>query len=1286
MQKRGFATCFITAVIAFICAAVRADDPVFYNLNDLFDISLRETTSVITDKHGFVWVSSKTGVLRATDDSYRMYEMPYTTPDVFTLKLVDFPSGLYAYSNNGQIFRYEEVSDRFNLLLDVRDELDIRFLTVSNMVVDTSGALCLATSRGLIKYDPNSRSILMRFSEIMQVERYGEASLVIARRDGLYVLNNDADITDTLIHTKQPFPRVMSLYHLEDYGKIWIGTESSGLIVFDPNDSQMHAVKGIPWQPVLVMEQVSDTTMMIGIDGQGLWEVQSNTYEIVNSYKYDIDRKTSLSGNGVYDIHIDKVTGRIWVCTFGGGASFFSRELSPVQLINHVPNNRNSLTNNEVNEVLEDRQGNIWFATSNGISRWNPANDTWTSLYQNHRDHAEVFLSLCEDADGNIWAGTYASGVYVLDARTGRELAHYHAERGSFQFNNNFVFDIFRDSKDNIWIAGVRGDIMCFERSTRTFRNFGEYSVHVIKERSESEMILGVPHGLSLLDTRTGNTEILLSGYLVHDLYLLGDDVWLCTVGGGLVRFNLNTREVLQYTSETGLPSNFLNSIVYLNGSFWLGTENGVCRFDPGTDQVETFPSGRNLSGMSYNRGAVSIREDGQLMWGTNQGAVLFDPSRVSQTNSKGKIFVQDILVLGQSIRTGICGQLTMPVDNTMDLKLNYIHNSLNFEVLPLGEVYGARFSWYLEGIDEVWSTPSGNRTMNYTNLPSGDYKLHIRMYDNSLSTLIDQRIINIVKNPPFWETTWFLVIVGFVLLSAFYFSLKYHINLINQLHSEEKIRFFANTAHDMRSSLTLIKAPIEELAKESLSDKGRRFLDIARDQVAGLSAVISDLMDFQKIDVGKERLVLKKVDIPGFFRKRIAMFDTLASSGGLGISFNTNKEEYISSIDEGKMGKIIDNLMSNAIKYSMNGGQIEVTFSGESSGWRLSVKDHGMGISKNAQKLLFREFYRADNAVNSRIVGSGIGLLLTKTYVVLHGGKINCESELNKGSVFTIQIPFIDEVTEIPAGEEPKISIISQDDDQEKGTGRYTVMIVEDNKDLLNFLKESLEDEFSVMTAGDGVEALEIVEEKQPDLVVSDVVMPNMGGFEFCKALKSDYETSHIPIILLTALSDRADQLHGLGLGADDYLIKPFDSTLLRQKIISIINNRNMLRDKLLMLVKEELDEPILNNELNDQFVKRALKVVRDNMANRDFSKETFAYEMNVSSSLLYKKIKSLTGQSPTDFIRAIRLTHAYELLKSQNHTITEVSEICGFSSIGYFSTVFRKYYGKAPSDILKT
>lgn len=312
--------------------------------------------------------------------------------------------------------------------------------------------------------------------------------------------------------------------------------------------------------------------------------------------------------------------------------------------------------------------------------------------------------------------------------------------------------------------------------------------------------------------------------------------------------------------------------------------------------------------------------------------------------------------------------------------------------------------------------------------------------------------------------------------------------------------------------------------------------------------------------------------------------------------------------------------------------------------------------------------------------------MLLTKKYVVLHGGKISCESEINKGSTFTISIPYNDEVTEIAAGEEPKVSIIAQEEDQEKSAGRYSVMIVEDNRDLLDFLKEALEDEFTVMTAGDGMEALKIVEEKQPDLVVSDVVMPNMGGFEFCKALKSDYETSHIPVILLTALSDRADQMRGLGLGADDYLIKPFDSTLLKQKIISIINNRIKLRDKLLMLVKDELDEPILSNELNDKFVKRALKVVKDNMSNRDFNKESFAYEMNVSSSLLYKKIKSLTGQSPTDFIRVIRLTHAYELLKSQNLTVTEVSELCGFSSIGYFSTVFRKYYGKAPSDIPKS
>jgi DNA-binding response OmpR family regulator len=353
-------------------------------------------------------------------------------------------------------------------------------------------------------------------------------------------------------------------------------------------------------------------------------------------------------------------------------------------------------------------------------------------------------------------------------------------------------------------------------------------------------------------------------------------------------------------------------------------------------------------------------------------------------------------------------------------------------------------------------------------------------------------------------------------------------------------------------------------------------------------------------------------------------------------------------------------------------------------------VKDRGIGISKKAQSKLFREFYRSENAVNSKIVGSGIGLLLVKNYVALHGGTIRCVSQENIGSQFQITVPFreagnkpvIPRLTRDPLKERIDFQGLADQVRNDKGTSSMRVLIVEDNDDLRNFMQYPLQEEYEVAMAENGVKAWDMIQKQMPDLVVSDVMMPEMDGFELCRLVKSTYETSHIPVILLTALTEKAEQLYGLGLGADNYLTKPFDMELVMQRIKSIILNRKAVREKALKLIKRTDEEPILINELNDKFVKKAVEVIQTHISNSEFGKDEFASALNVSSSLLYKKIKSLTDQSPVDFIKTIRLNYALELLQSHKYTITEVSEMSGFASIGYFSTAFRKFYGKAPSE----
>ena len=423
-------------------------------------------------------------------------------------------------------------------------------------------------------------------------------------------------------------------------------------------------------------------------------------------------------------------------------------------------------------------------------------------------------------------------------------------------------------------------------------------------------------------------------------------------------------------------------------------------------------------------------------------------------------------------------------------------------------------------------------------------------------------------------------------------------------------------------------------------------------------------------------------------------MFKSTAGKKNVILEFVSNRESYMSAVDELKIEKVVDNLISNAIKYSHTNGRVELTLNCNEYYWSLEVRDYGLGISDNAQKKLFKEFYRGDNKVNSRMVGSGIGLLLVKNYVLMHEGKVSLESKENEGSLFKINIPYKEVVEVAPVEHEEPGNITSADglsdqseykQEDDRSGKKKSILIVDDNKDLRNFLKCSFENQYYILEAGNGNEAWELLQKESPELIISDVMMPDMDGFELCKLIKSTFETSHIPVILLTSLCDKSDQLEGLGLGAEDYITKPFDISLLEQRIKSLMRNREIVRERALKLIKPENDEQqvILANELNDQFVKKAVEVIHNNMQNLDFDKESFAMEMHVSGSLLYKKIKALTGQSPIDFIKSIRLNRALELLQSHKYTITEVSELCGYSSISYFSTVFKKYFGKSPTEV---
>ncbi|WP_211297813.1 hybrid sensor histidine kinase/response regulator transcription factor [Prolixibacter denitrificans] len=1238
------------------------------------------------------------GIVRYTQDDIRTYQLPYDTEDIINVHLIYKNGDLYVYTNNGQILRYNSIQDKFEMIINISKILRNPFLIVERAFVDNDGRVWLASSVGLFCYDRKSglKSVVPN-NNIQDMEWFDDTHF-------FYVINNLIKLFDTSNFTSQAyyeFPEkidysVSRLYYDNKLKSLWIGTISNGLFILKKENGifKFTEIQDIPNQPVLAIEANSDSTMMVGIDGQGIWKINKATHHIISVYKENSDDPRSLKGNGVYDIYCD-ANKRVWVCTYSGGVSYFDQANPYVTQVKHIINNPNSLVNNDVNSVWEDEYGKIWFATNNGLSSWDVAGNRWKTYYHNKKEQAQVFLSVYGDKQGKIWAGTYSSGVYVIDCKTGKELEHYSSADLGDDFNCNFVFDIYEDTQKKLWIGGVQSDLICYEPGKNKFQSYPMFT-YVIREYKPNKLLLGTTYGLVQFNPLTGDNENLVEGYVVRDIYVNKETVWLCTSGDGLIRYNMRSKKIKHFTIESGLPSNFVNGIMKSDGYLWLGTEKGMCRLNPENNNIATFNSILPLSHASFNTDSHSRLANGKMVWGTNRGAVIFDPKAVKIIKPQGRIFYQDLTISGQSIRDSATYHLKRPLDSLQEIRLKYYQNTVSLELIPIGvNSPGSKFSWKVEGLDNEWSKPSKNRILSYSNIQSGTYFLRIRMYDSSLSHIVDERQIVLHIIPPFWDTFWFRLSLFLFITGLGIFLFYYYINQLKKKHSEEKIRFFANTAHELRTSLTLIKGPVEELHKETnLSDKGANYLHLATEQTQRLLSVVTQLMDFQKVDVGKEKIMLTMVNIVKTVENRVMMFKSYAESKHLEIVFSSNCSEFVTAVDESIIEKVIDNLISNAIKYSYPNKQVRVVLECSSSKWELEVIDQGIGISKKAQRQLFKEYYRDDNAVNSKIVGSGIGLLLVRNYIALHDGKVSFESQLNAGSTFRISVPCkkvdesepaqsqVSKVNESPI-QSKNVNALTIKEDDSSSRPAMKVLVVEDNDYLREFLKSTLESQFTILLAGDGQKAWEFIKKEKPDLVVSDIMMPRMDGFELCRKIKSTYETAHTPVILLTSLDGKAQQMKGIGLGADDYLTKPFDVTLLQQRIKSIIKNRAVIREKALKIIKLNEDETILENELNDGFMKRLVQVVRENMANAEFSKDDFALAMNVSRSLLYKKVKSLTNQSPTDFIKSVRLDHALDLLKTRKYSITEISELCGFSSVSYFSTVFRKHYGKSPTQI---
>ena len=1270
----------------------------FSTLSTSEGLSNRRAIMGARDADGYIWFATRTGIDRYDGEKFRSY--------LLKNDLSDFPENprgiicgldgtVVAYAGKG-VYWYSVSTDAFSLDRDIKTDVGE---SISVLAYDPGGNLWIGTTHNLYVLKPGS-AVMEKVIENTAVYSIAFENTVhgwVGTSSGVCHISGTEDgrhicKKENIMSTLEG-KRVQSLLYDAVTRDLWIGTFESGVFLYDKGRGKLLEVDtGGIHLPVRSISAVGQNNIWVGVDGAGIFEYSRFDGTRLAQYSQNDSGRDYIVANSVY--HILDSGNNVWICTYTNGVMAFS----PGRMVSDyyaADQTGSSLRNNYVNCVMEDSRGRIWMGTNDGVSRYDGRTGKWKHFLNISSDN--VVLSLCEDSQGNVWMGGYAcDAVYVDD----RDEEHVFVSSDGQRLR--YIYTICEDSGGAIWLGGILNGMVCRYPDGRT-RRFNIRGLNHILEYNSDTLLLATNSGVFFFDKISGNLNAIqlkdspdFLNTAIQRLCIVPEEpdrLWIGTESRGVVLYETGTGNYVVYNADCGLSSDSVCSLQSDNqGRMWVGTENGLNCISFKHGYIENFYEPDGLPDKTMNLRAHCRLSNGHLMWGTPSGAYEMNPDEyIWKEDIPYNLRFEEFALFNTPVVPSAEGSpLTVVIDKTQTITLRYDQNSFSFRFLNLGYQSSRKYqySWFLEGFDRQWCNPSDHHHAVYTNIPPGKYTFRARVQRASGDNDFCERAVEIVVRNPWW-TSWYAIILyltvaGFVV----YVIVRFYKSRLEARDSDQKIRFFVNLAHDIRTPLTLVKAPLTELYEEPLSDNGRNALELAQRNTEKLMNMVSQLLDFQKLEREAMTLQVERTDLESCVREVICDFEPLASEKDIRINVDVQVPEGLETwIDRRKLSIIMDNLISNAIKYTPNGGNIWVKCRVDSKSiLTLEITDDGIGISQADQGKLFNRFYRGENAVNSKETGSGIGLLLTKKMTLLHKGDITFHSTLGAGTTFCVRIPVVREkyssaeVVRQKTGTAVSESqlVANAEPDRKK---KPVLLVVEDNEELRKYLAHYFASDYRVIEGSDGQEALDLTHKENPDFIVSDVMMPVLSGMELCRRLKADIETCHIPLILLTSLAEREDIIKGLNAGADDYVTKPFDPSVLKSKIASIMNNRDLYRRKFIDKSAFVEESPIIG-ELDRKFMERVVEYIEENLVRDDLSIDIIAMEMAMSRSVFFKKIKSLTGQSPQDFVRDIKMKKAASLLQERKYSIGEIAYLTGYPNAKYFSTAFKKYYGCTPTE----
>ncbi len=1306
-------------------------------------------SNIVRDRQGFIWIGTVNGLARYDGYDFKIYRNNPADPTSLSSNSVmalcyDRKHRLWIGTYETGLSLHDPVNDRFvNFLPRQSDSNWLQAKTISVIHEDRNGNIWLGTySAGIVRIDRRTvndetpfDSIIQRIrfttlfpgghrNDILNLQDFGDNGVVVASLSGVFRIDSLNRILP--IHKASGGSAMMLdtisagcvLY--ENPTKLWIGSSFQGLLLFDGGKQTIttyqrrqgsHAKPRNDWIDGILMDE-----------SQRLWIGTGSRLEL-----FDISRNEYSDYLGFSIVPAGRLlsidnTGTFWATTMTDGLYFLPKK--SFRFPHYGLRGKGGLPK-EMETIDQWKDRKFWIGTEGKIVKVDLNTlgiEKTVDVFKGEKNtYGPVgFWDSYEDKNGNLWYGSWGLGLYKYEPQSGRTANYRYSKQLATLTIGDICRSITQGNGDTLFIASFHNGLMKFSTASGKFMYVDKRSSsHVMRDTQGKIWMANERDGLFVYDQVTCRMEQFV--HEPNNPQSLTYDRTIQSYQDPQGRIWVGSRSVVELwdpatRSFTHYPNEEFKDVVYARplgsdakGRLWVGYDEGALGvLDPATGVFSNYGYSSGLCGASR----MKRLEDNRVVLVGGGGLNLVNPESLIMPLSPPPLLLTRMTIND----TASFSPQKLSSVRTMQLLHDQDVIEFEFAAIKPGEGSSIEYRYKLDGLEKEWINPKDKRYVRYPGLSPGAYVFRVKAISTRHEWQPQEMSLAIFIAPPWWQTWWAYTLYGFAFLGMLYGGYRTRlrqVQLKQQVEMEHfqtehlaevdklKSRFFSNISHEFRTPLTLILGPAEQMMDESRDSRARQRLYLIRDNAKKLLGLVNQLLDFSRIEAGVTRLQVSRGEIVGFLRRVVMSFESWAEKKKIALEFKSDLDSMEGWFDPDKLEKVMNNLMSNALKFTPEGGKVSVDTRRDvqsniptSNRIAISVNDTGPGIAPEHLPRIFDRFYRVDDMHTTE--GTGIGLALVKELVQLHHGTIHAESAVGQGSTFMVVLPIersafaSSEITETPPqrGEHERIELVEPSAGpaatpaEKPSDGKPIVLIVEDNTDLRGYIREYLEKDYAVREAGDGEAGYNTALEIMPDLIISDIMMPKMDGIRLCRTLKQDVRTSHVPVILLTARAGTDSKVEGLETGADDYITKPFDARELFARVKNLIEQRRQLRQKFSAGTVLRPGEVTVTS-LDDDLLKRVMATVERNIGDEEFDVDDLAQEACLSRRHLDRKLQALTNLSPAEFIRYIRLQRAHELLDKSAGTIADIAYRVGFSSPSYFSSCFHERFGYPPSEV---